>query len=245
MQTRALVLLATLGLIAGMAVGTYVGDPAPGSPGEDGRGDGDGLTTDPKIPDGGSSETERFRLEPDRPYRVEITAGSAAGNLTVDVDAEQVEGGLFGLIARPLGEGAGMAKRASLVHASVSSPDTNGTFVFFARSDRPVDVELTFPTSNFQTDGQLLEPVRRSEMVSLSGSGTQAQIETSGYDLVIEVSNQGAGTLQLVDPEGDQRASASAGGSAWALVDPRGTWTLTCSDLCAGQAQVTVTGYPG
>lgn len=244
MATRELALLTAFGLLAGFAFGTLVdADRLTGDAEEEPPGGGAGDDA-PDASDGGEPGSARMRLDPRQPFHAELTQlGGSTGELTVGVNATQVDGDMFGLIARGLGNATGAAGRGHVVEATLTSPAANGSFVFFARSDQEVFVNLTPTRGDLEVSGGTIGQTSRSRTVDLSGTGHQADVETGIPDLVIEVANQGTGRLELVDPEGTTRDTINPGGQGWGLVDPIGEWALVCQGLCAGQAQISVVSY--
>lgn len=244
MHARRLLLLAAVALAAGFTLTMVGGGGSEAGPPRDDT--ASASQAEAAGASGPVGPTERWLdLKPGEPYRADLSSRwGAPGNLTVGLNATAY-GGPFGLVVRPVGDGTGAYGRGTAFEEQVASPDKTGTFLLFARSQNEVLVKLTSPASGLRVDVEPVDRSPRSETVTLSGPEQEIDLLTAREDLVVEVSSQAAGTLELVDPEGRTREQIDAGGEGWALVEPVGHWRLVCSQACVGQVEVTVVGYEG
>lgn len=187
-------------------------------------------------------------LEPSQPVLLRLTkfercAGPPQGEpLQAQVDANQTNGGSFGFIVKPHGEGVGFASVGQRVQGSLSAPGETGEFVFFARAARVVVVGVVGAVWE-ESDLRPVAAVRDERDIDLTGTGRSHAVEVPPEALVVEVSRGGVGTVVLRDPEGRTRARMEAAVEAWALADAAGAWTVACEDACAGTFRVAIISY--
>lgn len=244
MRTDVLVILAAVALVTGFTVTMLADDRSsgtdPGSNATDGAGGGGHAGAG----DHEASTQERFALEPGQPFRVELAAADRSKEaLTGSVQAQHTGENPFGLIGRAVDPGNGFAGRGQTVTGAIETRGSNGTFIFLAQADATVDLRIAIDEAGVDVDGEPVERDTRSRVVGLTGMGQQSEIPTEPEDLVIEVTNQGAGVVELVDPDGETRVTVPAGGEGYGLVDPVGSWALACPGFCAGRAQTQVVSY--